>query len=55
MGWEDIEFGGDEDYDDMMYLMDVRPAQVPEPGVIGMLGLGLLAVAGTGVIGRKRK
>jgi hypothetical protein len=51
LAWEDKPLNGegllgDEDYDDYIYLVDrVRPI-VPEPMTLGLLGSGLLGLAG---------
>ena len=46
LGWEDLDLnggtGGDRDYQDM--IVRVQIAQVPEPGTIALLGLGLIGL-----------
>lgn len=46
LGWEDLDLnggnGGDRDYQDM--IVRVQIAQVPEPGTVALLGLGLLGL-----------
>ena len=45
VGAEDLYGGGDQDYNDMVVgITDVQPAQVPVPGTLTLLGLGLLAL-----------
>jgi hypothetical protein len=49
LGWEDLPFdgivAGDDDYDDMIYLITNVPSTVPEPTALFLLGLGLAAVS----------
>jgi hypothetical protein len=53
LAWEDLMNGGDNDYDDMMYLVaNVAPTPTPEPGTVFLLGSGLFGLV---VYGRKRK
>lgn len=46
LGWEDLDLnggtGGDRDYQDM--IVRVQIAQVPEPGTVALLGLGLIGL-----------
>jgi len=54
IGWEDLGLSngvlGDDDYDDMIYLVDFRPISVSEPGTVLLLCGGLF-----GVIAARRK
>lgn len=47
IGWEDLPFSsgklGDEDFDDMMYILD--SVSVPEPAMLLLLGIGLVGAA----------
>lgn len=54
MAWEDLPFGSsDLDYNDFVVLTEsVHP--VPEPAVLGMFGLGLLAIAMAAGLRRRR-
>lgn len=49
IGWEDLRLMngvlGDDDYDDMIYLVDFRPVHVSESSNLALLMLGLLAIA----------
>lgn len=49
IGWEDMRLLngvlGDDDYDDMIYLVDFRPVHVPESSNLALLMLGLLGIA----------
>jgi len=46
LGWEDLDLnggnGGDRDYQDMIVRVQIN--QVPEPGSLAMLGLGLISL-----------
>lgn len=49
IGWEDLRLLngvlGDDDYDDMIYLVDFRPVHVSESSNLALLIMGLLAMA----------
>ena len=48
IGWEDLRLNngvlGDDDYDDMIYLVDFRPVSVPESSSLILMALGLLGL-----------
>jgi hypothetical protein len=48
LAWEDLPFNGqtlgDDDYDDMIYLVDAVSPTVPEPGSLLLLAAGLLGL-----------
>lgn len=54
LAWEDLPFGSsDLDYNDFLVMVEsVHP--VPEPAVLGMFGLGLLAIAMAAGLRRRR-
>ena len=53
VAWEDLPFGGDEDYTDHVIagtdLVVIQQQIVPAPGPLLLVGLSLLALAGIGV------
>ena len=54
LAWEDLAGGGDEDYNDFVLLADdILPVKsVPEPGILALMGFGLV---GLGIAGSKRE
>ena len=48
IGWEDLPWKrhrqslGDDDFDDMMYLVAVLPEEMPEPGVLALVASGVV-------------
>jgi hypothetical protein len=48
LAWEDLPFNGntagDDDYDDMLYLVTSVPTNVPEPGTLALLALGAIGL-----------
>jgi hypothetical protein len=52
LGYDDGGAGPDNDYDDMIVRLAFEPAVVAEPGTLGLLGAGLVAM---GVAARRRR
>jgi hypothetical protein len=57
IGFEDLPYGfeqpgvlGDDDYDDMMYLVDFSPTPVSSPSMVSIMGFALL-----GLVRRRKK
>lgn len=44
LAWEDILGGGDQDFNDGVFIVE-SVTGVPEPGLVGLLGMGFFAVA----------
>lgn len=51
LGFEDIQHGGDRDFDDIIFLVDATPVDVPLPATLWLFAGGLLA---SGVVKRRR-
>ena len=44
-GWEDLLHGGDRDYNDLVFGLNVIPNAVPEPASLLLLGAGVIGLA----------
>jgi hypothetical protein len=58
VGFEDLHYGGDRDFNDLEFAFlnssSTAPAPVPEPATMTMLGLGLAGIAARKVRARKK-